>query len=294
MEQLVQQAADRSCRRQRRFPLTIRTQGAPAVAGARARAAGQACFVHVPGIKVLSPLARGLRASSELDLRHNPVVFSIPDGYNSRATARGDRVHGARQARVTGGHTSRRRPGSSSTSDRGREGPRRIYRRRGRRSPTLLAARQNSIGGSVKKTNRCSSRTAVAAWSFGGGGAIASSSIRLPRRPGRARRVEVHPIPSRPVMTVRHPHAEDGPSRGQADLAIHSFSSQVTLPRPPGHGVRDDRACSSQGRPGRVGWPLYELYTEKVTQEVEATPRASCSRSWPARGRRSRSARRSR
>ena len=100
--------------------------------------------------------------------------------------------------------------------------------------------------------------------------------LRLPRRAGRARRREVHAAPVRARDGgVRHPARGRRARRDQADGRQGQYrpmASQVTLPRL-GQGMESGtivRWLKAEGDTVEKGEPLYELDTEKVTQEVEA------------------------
>src|SRR5262245_29849497 len=98
-------------------------------------------------------------------------------------------------------------------------------------------------------------------------------SLRLPRRADRAGWSAIHAGPLRTRHgAVRDPAGGRRARSSQADDREVSMSSQVTLPRL-GQGMESGtivRWLKAEGDQVEKGEPLYELDTEKVTQEVEA------------------------
>ena len=288
MEQLVQQAAKHRYMSggQTKVPLTIRTQGGAGWSpGAQHAQQVEAWFVHVPGIKVVFPSTpedvRGLLWSSIYD--DNPVVFfehrtlynlknEVPEaiegmelgkarvhreGEDVTVVATGRLVHealaAAKEAEEDGISVEVVDPRTLLPLDE--DGDRRL---RQEDEPLRRRARGRRPHGLRRR----------------GRGDRAAPGVRLPRRAGRARRGEVHPDPVRAGHgAVRHP-ACGGRARGRQAHRRQgvAVSSQVTLPRL-GQGMESGtivRWLKSEGDQVEKGEPLYELDTEKVTQEVEA------------------------
>ena len=263
----------------------MRTQGGAGWSpGAQHAQQLEAWFVHVPGLKVVFASTpsdvRGLLWSSIYD--DNTVIFfehrtlypikeEVPEelepiplgqarvhreGEDVTVIATGRLVHESLRG---GGARRRRRASRSRSSTRARSS--RSTRRRS--------------SSSVKKTNRC----VVAHEAVVRGGLRRRGrrgrpvpGVRLARRADRAGRVEVHADPVRAGdgelrRPARRRRARRDPQDGGAQ-----WLSEVTLPRL-GQGMESGtivRWLKSEGDAVEKGEPLYELDTDKVTQEVEA------------------------
>ena len=147
--------------------------------------------------------------------------------------------------------------------------------RRGRRPRTLLPLDEEAIVASVRKTTRCV--TAHEAVVRGGFGAELAAVIQhaafdysTPRSSAWGRS---SPLPFAPAMeqwVVPRRRRPGGDRRTVAGLT--SLASEVKLPRL-GQGMEAGtivRWLKSEGEAVAKGEPLYELDTDKVTQEVEA------------------------
>ena len=285
-EQVVNQAAKHRYMSggQLKVPLTIRTQGGAGWSpGAQHAQQLEAWFVHIPGLKVLFPSTatdvRGLLWSAIYD--DNPVVFfehrtlyglkedvpeelePIPIG-QARVHREGEDVTVVATGRLV--HES-----LAAAEEAEKEGvsvevvdPR-----------TLQPLDEQTIVDSVKKTNRCR-RRARGRDEDGlrrrGGRGRPAPGFRLARRAGRARRREVRAAPVRAGDGgVRRPAPGRG-LRGDHANGWHEMAVDVSLPRL-GQGMEAGtivRWLKSEGDQVEKGEPLYELDTDKVTQEVEA------------------------
>ena len=291
MEQIVNQAAKHRTMSggQVKVPLTIRTQGGAGWSpGAQHAQQLEAWFVHVPGLKVVFASTpedvRGLLWSAIYD--DNPVVFfehrtlypikgEVPDelepiplgkarvhreGTDVTVVATGRLVHealgAAEEAEKDGisvevvdprtlpaarrGDDRRLRQEDDALRDRPRGRHARWLRRRahGRRSstaPSTTSTRRSSAWARSSRRSRSRRR-----WSSG--------RCRTP-----------------PTCSRRSAGRSRGPRGGHGDRG------QAAAPGP-GHGVGHDRdaGSSAEGDAVKKGEPLYELDTDKVTQEVEA------------------------
>ena len=287
MEQLVNQAAKHRYMSggQLNVPLTVRTQGGAGWSpGAQHAQQVEAWFCHVPGPEGRVRVdARGrARPALVVDLRrqHRHLLRApdaLPDQGRGSRGARADPARpGARPPRGHGRDRRRDRPARARVAAR----PPRRRRRRGSRS------RSSTRGRCCRSTRRRSSspsRRRTAAWSptrRSSGWASArrsrpSSSTR--RSTGSTRRSSASaskftPMPFAPVMEnfvvpARRRRARRDPPDGRAVVA-----SEVMLPRL-GQGMESGtivRWLKAEGDPVEKGDPLYELDTDKVTQEVEA------------------------
>ena len=285
MEQIVNQAAKHRYMSggQLKVPLTIRTQGGAGWSpGAQHAQQVEAWFVHVPGLKVVfasTPAdVRGLLWSSIYD--DNPVIFfehrtlyaikdevpeelePIPLGQGARpprghgrdrgrdraARARG--AHG-RGGGGGGGHLGRgRRPAHAAAAGRG--GARRV----GEEDEPLRGRARGGHAHGLRRRGR---------------GGRAGAGVRLARRADRARRREVRAAPVRAGDgAVRRPAR--GRRAGGDSQDGRRVASEVKLPRL-GQGMESGtivKWLKSEGERVEKGEPLYELDTDKVTQEVEA------------------------
>ena len=289
MEQLVNQAAKHRTMSggQVKVPLTIRTQGGAGWSpGAQHAQQLEAWFVHVPGLKVVFASTpedvRGLLWSSIYD--DNPVVFfehrtlypikgEVPEelepiplgkarihreGEDVTVVATGRLVHEALQA----AEEAEKEGISVEVVD-----PR-----------TLLPLDEETIVASVRKTTRCV--TAHEAVTRGGFGAELAAVIQhgaFDYLDAPIERVGAKFAPlavragdgavGRPARG-RRPRGDPADGRaGRSDVAV-----EVKLPRL-GQGMESGtivRWLKSEGDAVAKGEPLYELDTDKVTQEVEA------------------------
>ena len=286
MEQLVNQAAKHRYMSggQLRVPLTVRTQGGAGWSpGAQHAQQLEAWFVHVPGLKVVFASTpsdvRGLLWSSIYD--DNTVIFfehrtlypikeevaeelePIPlgqarvhrAGEDVTVIATGRLVHEALEA----ADEAEKEGVSVEVVD-----PR-----------TLQPLDEQTLVDSVKKTNRCViAHEAVVRMRFRrrGRGRHPVPGVRLARRADRARRLEVHADPLRAGDgELRRPALGRRARRDPQDGAAQ-WLSEVILPRL-GQGMESGtivRWLKSEGDAVEKGEPLYELDTDKVTQEVEA------------------------
>jgi pyruvate dehydrogenase E1 component beta subunit len=285
MEQLVNQAAKHRTMSggQLKVPLTIRTQGGAGWSpGAQHAQQLEAWFVHVPGLKVVYAATAedvgGLLLSSIYD--DNPVVFfehrllyplkgdvpeeveQIPlgqarvlrEGTDVTVVAIGRLVHEALKA----AEQAEQDGISVEVLD-----PR-----------TLQPLDEETIVGSVRKTTRCvTAHEAIRRLRRGARCGHPARRLRLPRRADRARGGEIHPAALRAqargvVRAARRRRARGGQAHRRAQL----MATEVKLPRL-GQGMESGtivKWLKSEGEAVSKREPLYELDTDKVTQEVEA------------------------
>ena len=288
MEQLVNQAAKHRTMSggQVKVPLTIRTQGGAGWSpGAQHAQQLEAWFVHVPGLKVIFASTpedvRGLLWSAIYD--DNPVVFfehrtlypikgEVPDelepiplgkarihreGSDVTVVATGRLVHESLQA----AEEAEKDGISVEVVD-----PR-----------TLLPLDEETIVGSVTQDDalRHGARGGNARRvRRGARGGHPARGVRLARRADRARRRGVraariragHGAVGRPARRRR---SRRDPSDGGQELGM---ATEVKLPRL-GQGMESGtivRWLKTEGEAVAKGEPLFELDTDKVTQEVEA------------------------
>ena len=286
MEQIVSQAAKHRYMSggQIKVPITIRTQGGAGWSpGAQHAQQLEAWFVHVPGLKVVFPSTpedvRGLLWSSIYE--DNPIVFfehrtlygikgEVPDeiepieigkarihreGEDVTVVATGRLVHesleGGRAGRGGGDLRRGLRPAHAAAARRGRP-----HRLRQEDEPRCRRPRGRHAHGLGRR----------------GSGRRPGEGVRLSRRAGRACRRQVHPDPVRARHGGVGHSPRQGRARGDQEDRREGMSSQVTLPRL-GQGMETGtivRWLKSEGDSVEKGEPLYELDTEKVTQEVEA------------------------
>src|SRR5206468_2235795 len=147
--------------------------------------------------------------------------------------------------------------------------------RRGRRPAHAAAARRGSARRirEEDKPRRRSARSRDAhGLRSGGRSRTAVPGLRLARRADRARRREVRATAVRARHgTVRRP-ARGGRARGDQAHGGQVVATEVKLPRL-GQGMESGtivKWLKSEGEKVEKGEALYELDTEKVTQEVEA------------------------
>ena len=143
---------------------------------------------------------------------------------------------------------------------------------------TLQPLDEETLVASVKKTNRVR-RRARGGDADGlrrrGRGRRPVPGVRLARRADRARRREVRAAAVRAGdggrSSCRTPTTCSPRSSGRSGRASRGDRGQAPAARP-GHGVGHDRPLAQVARatPVEKGEPLYELDTDKVTQEVEA------------------------
>ena len=284
-EQVINQAAKHRYMSggQLKVPLTIRTQGGAGWSpGAQHAQQLEGWFVHIPGLKVVfasTPTdVRGLLYSSIYE--DNPVLFfehrtlygskeEVPDdlepiplgqarvqreGEDVTVVATGRLVHealaAAEEAEKEGVSVEVVDPRTLQPLDEGSSSaPSR--RRTAASSPT----RPSRVWASVPRL-RLSSSTRRSTGST----------------PDRARRRQVHAAAVRAGDGGVGGSARRGrPAGGQEDRDRKRWRLRSSSPARPGHGVRHGRPLAEAGgRSRREGRPLYELDTEKVTQEVEA------------------------
>ena len=288
MEQLVNQAAKHRTMSggQVKVPLTIRTQGGAGWSpGAQHAQQLEAWFVHVPGLKVVFASTpedvRGLLWSAIYD--DNPVVFfehrtlypikgEVPDelepiplgkarihreGTDVTVVATGRLVHESLQA----AEEAEKDGISVEVVD-----PR-----------TLLPLDEEAIVGSVRKTTRCV--TAHEAVTRGGFGAELAAVIQHGAfdwldAPIERVGAKFAPLAFAPAMEQWSVPARGGrPRRDSPDGGPElGMATEVKLPRL-GQGMESGtivRWLKTEGDAIAKGEPLYELDTDKVTQEVEA------------------------
>ena len=287
LEQIVNQAAKHRYMSggQLKVPLTIRTQGGAGWSpGAQHAQQLEAWLVHVPGLKVVfasSPAdARGLLWSSIYD--DNPVIFfehrllypvkeEVPDrlepiplgkarvireGTDVTVIATGPLVHrsliAAEEAEKDGISVEVVDPRTLQPLDEdgargvGQEDEPRRRRPRGGRTDGLRRR---------------------------GGGRAPGEGVRLARRADRARRRQVRAARVRAGDgAVRRPPARRRARRRQEDAREGLMANEVKLPRL-GQGMESGtivRWLKAEGDRVEKGEPLYEVDTDKATQEVEA------------------------
>ena len=287
MEQLVNQAAKHRTMSggQLKVPLTIRTQGGAGWSpGAQHAQQLESWFVHVPGLKVVFPSTpedvRGLLWSSIYD--DNTVIFfehrllyplkgEVPDeiepiplgkarvlreGSDVTVVAIGRMVPEAMQGgrgRGEGGDLGRGgRPAHAAAARRGDD-------HRVREEDD--ARRHRARGGHARRLRRRAR------------GRDPAGRLRLPRRADRARRREVRAARVRAGDGAVGRAACRGRARGrEADGGEKLVATEVKLPRL-GQGMESGtivKWLKGEGEPVKKREPLYELDTDKVTQEVEA------------------------
>ena len=288
MEQLVNQAAKHRTMSggQVKVPLTIRTQGGAGWSpGAQHAQQLEAWFVHVPGLKVVFASTpedvRGLLWSAIYD--DNPVVFfehrtlypikgEVPDelepiplgkarihreGTDVTVVATGRLVHESLQA----AEEAEKDGISVEVVD-----PR-----------TLLPLDEEAIVDSVRKTTRCV--TAHEAVTRGGFGAELTAVIQhgafdwldapIERVGAKFAPLAFAPGMEQWVGPARRRRPRRDPPDGGPGVAM---ATEVKLPRL-GQGMESGtivRWLKSEGEAIAKGEPLFELDTDKVTQEVEA------------------------
>ena len=252
------------------------------VAGRTARAAARGWFVHVPGLKVVFASTpedvRGLLWTSIYE--DNPVVFfehrtlygikgDVPDEIEGIELGKA-RVH-------RGGRRDRRRdrPARARSARCGQGGRGGGDLGRGRRSADPSAARRGRSSSRCRRRTAASSRTRrSSAWASG---QRWRRSCRSRLSTTSTRRCSASARSSRRFLrsrdgAVRRAAPGGRARRDQAHRGALLMSSQVTLPRL-GQGMESGtivKWLKSEGEKVEKGEPLYELDTEKVTQEVEA------------------------
>ena len=305
MEQIVNQAAKHRYMSggQLSVPLTIRTQGGAGWSpGAQHAQQLEAWFVHVPGLKVAFPStpvdARNLLWSSIYD--DNPVSSSstgCSTRSRGRCPRRPSRSSSARRGapRGHGRHRRRDRPARPRVAEGGRRGRRRGHLRRGLGSADAPAARRGvtrHVGCEDPPLRRRARGRDAHGLGRRGGRHRPGTGLRRARRTDRAGPDRSsRPLPFAPVMEQYVvPHQADVLAAIRRTVersqALNHGHRGHAAPARPGDGVGHDRALAEgRGRHGRSqDEPLYELDTEKVTQEVECRVRVSSSRSSPGGG----------
>ena len=287
LEQIVNQAAKHRYMSggQVKVPLVIRTQGGAGWSpGAQHAQQLEAWFCHIPGLKVVfasTPTdVRGLLWTSIYD--DNPIVFfehrtlyglkeEVPDEIEPIELGKA-RVHREGED-VTVVATGRLVHESLAAAKEAEEqgisvevvDPR-----------TLQPLDEGTIVDSVKKTNRCvvahEAVTRMGLRRRGGRGRPAPG-VRLARRADRARGREVRADAVRAGDGgVRRPARRRRSRRDPDERWAAPMATEVKLPRL-GQGMESGtivKWLKSEGDQVEKGEPLYELDTEKVTQEVEA------------------------
>ena len=286
-EQIVNQAAKHRYMSggQLKVPLTIRTQGGAGWSpGAQHAQQLEAWFVHIPGLKVVFPSTptdvRGMLWSAIYD--DNPVIVfehrllypvkeDVPEklepipfgkarvvreGEDVTVIATGPMVHrsleAAEEAEKNGVSVEVIDPRSLQPLDEethrrvGEEDKPRSRRARGGHAHGLR--RRGRVGDPVP-------------------------GVRLARRADRARRGEVRAARVRARDgAVPHPRPGGRAGRRSAAPSGRSMATEIKLPRL-GQGMESGtivKWLKSEGDAVKKGEPLYELDTDKVTQEVEA------------------------
>ena len=287
MEQIVNQAAKHRYMSggQLKVPLTVRTQGGAGWSpGAQHAQQLEAWFVHVPGLKVVfasTPAdVRGLLWSSIYD--DNPVLFfehrtlypikeEVPEelepiplgqarvhreGEDVTVVATGRLVHEA----LAAAEEAEKEGISVEVVD-----PR-----------TLQPLDEDTIVASVKKTNRCVvAHEAVVRMGFGAevAAVVQHQAFDWLDAPIERVGVEVHADPVRARdgelrRPARRRRARGDPQDGASAMADRGHRCRGSARAwSPGTIVR---WLKSEGDQVEKGEPLYELDTDKVTQEVEA------------------------
>ena len=285
-EQIINQAAKHRYMSggQLKVPLTIRTQGGAGWSpGAQHAQQLESWFVHIPGLKVVfasTPTdVRGLLYSAIYE--DNPVVFfehrtlyglkeEVPDELEpiplgqARVMREGDDV----TVVATGRLVHEALDAANQLEEQGVSveviDPR-----------TLQPLDEEAIVESVKKTNRCVvAHEAVTRMGFGAEVAAVVQLQAFDWLDAPIERVgaKFAPIPFAPVMEeFVVPHAKDVVEAIQRTVQ-RPMATEVKLPRL-GQGMESGtvvRWLKQEGERVEKGEPLYELDTEKVTQEVEA------------------------
>ena len=145
---------------------------------------------------------------------------------------------------------------------------------------TLLPLDEETIVASVKKTNRCvTAHEAVVRGGFGAELAAVIQHAAFDWLDAPIERVgsKFAPLPFAPVMEqyvvpqVRRRPRRD-PAYGREGIGAQAMATEIKLPRL-GQGMEAGtivRWLKSEGDEVAKGEPLFELDTDKVTQEVEA------------------------
>ena len=288
MEQLVNQAAKHRTMSggQVKVPLTIRTQGGAGWSpGAQHAQQLESWFVHVPGLKVVYPSTpedvRGLLWSSIYD--DNTVIFfehrllyplkgEVPEQIEPIELGKARVLRQGSDVTVVA--IGRMVPEAlKAAEDAEKEGisvevvdPR-----------TLLPLDEETIIASVKKTTRCV--TAHEAVTRGGFGAELAAVIQQGAfdyldAPIERVGAKFAPLAFAPAMEQWVvPHAADVLEAVKRTVARSLvMATEVKLPRL-GQGMESGtivKWLKGEGEPVKKREPLYELDTDKVTQEVEA------------------------
>ena len=287
LEQIVNQAAKHRYMSggQLKVPLTIRTQGGAGWSpGAQHAQQLEAWLVHVPGLKVVfasSPAdARGLLWSSIYD--DNPVIFfehrllypikeEVPETLEPIPLGKARVVREGTDVTViaTGPLVHR----SLAAAERGRGGR---HLGRGRRPAHAAAARRGDarrVGEEDEPRRRRPRGGRADGLRRRGGRGAPGEGLRLARRADRARRRQVRAARVRAGDgAVRRPAARRRARGDQEDAGEGLMANEVKLPRL-GQGMESGtivRWLKSEGDRVEKGEPLYEVDTDKATQEVEA------------------------
>ena len=286
LEQIVNQAAKHRYMSggQVKVPLTIRTQGGAGWSpGAQHAQQLEAWLVHVPGLKVAYPSTpedvRGLLWSSIYD--DNPVIFfehrllypvkgNVPDELEPIPLGKARTIREGTDVTVIaiGPLVHRSVEAAERAAEEGISveviDPR-----------TLQPLDESALVESVKKTNRVG-RRARGRHAHGlrrrGDRRAAVPGLRLPRRADRARRRQVRTAGVRAGDgAVRRPGCGRRPRSDPPDRR-EVMANEVKLPRL-GQGMEAgtvNKWLKSEGETVEKGEPLFEVDTDKVTQEVES------------------------
>ena len=271
---------------QLKVPLTMRTQGGAGWSpGAQHAQQLEAWFVHVPGLKVVF-------ASTPEDVRGPALVVDLrrQPGRSSSSTARSTRSRRRCRRRSSRSRSARRAccaPGRRRDGGRDRAARARVAR--GRRG----GGEGGHLGRGLRPADAAAARRGGADRVGARRRTAASSRTRRSRAAASARRsppssstgafdwldapiervgAKFAPLPFAPVMEEWVvPHAADVLEAIRRTVRA-AMATEVKLPRL-GQGMESGtivKWLKSEGDAVKKGEPLYELETEKVTQEVEA------------------------
>ena len=284
LEQIVNQAAKHRYMSggQLKVPLVIRTQGGAGCRRARSTrsssrpgSATSRSEGRLPVDADRRPRPPGRRSTTTT----RPSSSSTARSTGSRRTCRTrwSRSSSARRASTARARTSPSSPPAASCTSRSR----RRSRRRSRSVSvevvdprTLQPLDEGAIVDSVKKTNRCvvAHEAVTRMGRRGDRGDRPAPGLRLARRAGRACRREVRAAPVRAGDGgVRRATRRRRPLRDPHDRGMVEW--QLSQAPRLGQGMESGtivKWLKSEGEPVQKGEALYELDTEKVTQEVEA------------------------
>ena len=288
LEQIVNQAAKHRYMSggQLKVPLTIRTQGGAGWSpGAQHAQQLEAWLVHVPGLKVVFAVEPGRRARPPLvvDLRRQPgdllrAPAALPgQGRGAREARAGAARQGARRPRGERRDRDRDRARSSSARSRPPRRPRsdgisvEIVDPR-----TLQPLDEDTLVESVKKTNRAVvAHEAVTRMGFGAEVAAVLQEKAFDWLDAPIERVgaKFAPLAFAPAMEqFVVPQPADVLAAVKKTRGARLMATDVKLPRL-GQGMESGtivKWLKAEGDTVEKGEPLYEVDTDKATQEVEA------------------------